>query len=331
MLCQFGAVRYKKHRVLDGIPLNFEFTSTESNTAWHQLALEGSWSGHWMGPFSLDEKILGQMVHYQTAKGIDTVVDYEHASIFADKAPAAGWIKNLEVRKLDDGQSTLWGQIDWTQTAAEHIKAKEYRFLSPTILFNTRDRKSGALTGASLQSVALTNRPFLTELPEVRLNSLGSAFSQYFEEEDSMNEAQYRALCETLGLAASATPDEVLSSCKKNHGLILSAEEMRKGIEQREKEIAEKEKSFAARDAADLVAAAQREGKVTADGTDLHKWAMDVALKNSDIFKSWVASAPKLVSMESPKPAHKETALTEEEDAARKAVGLTVEQWNKER
>lgn len=64
---------------------------------------------------------------------IDLVIDYEHQTDLASKngqiAPAAGWIKSMEVR--DDG---IWGKVEWTAKAAAYLNAKEYRYLSPTFI-----------------------------------------------------------------------------------------------------------------------------------------------------------------------------------------------------
>lgn len=88
--------------------------------------------------------------------GIDLPIDYMHQN---DKppaqggpVPAAGWIKELAAR-----QDGIWGRVEWTARAAEMIGAKEYRFLSPVILF---DPKSSAVL--SLKGAALVHSPALS-------------------------------------------------------------------------------------------------------------------------------------------------------------------------
>ena len=84
------------------------------------------------------------------ANGADLPVDYEHQN---DKPEArlngpvraAGWIKELQAR--DDG---LWGRVEWTAAAAEMIQAKEYRYLSPSILYHPKTREIMRVTGAGL-------------------------------------------------------------------------------------------------------------------------------------------------------------------------------------
>jgi len=49
--------------------------------------------------------------------------------------------------------------------AAEMIRAGQYRFFSPAIDWEARDQETGEPQGATLTSGALTNHPFLEELP----------------------------------------------------------------------------------------------------------------------------------------------------------------------
>ena len=179
------------------------------NTSWQPIALEGSWKGHWMGAFSISKAQLQQMADGIKGSEIDIVVDFEHSTMFSDKAPAAGWIKEAQVRGNE-----LVAQIVWTDTAAKHIREKEYKYLSPVIHWNTRDRQTGADAGTTIQSVALTNVPFLHELPEVRLNKYRVAFvvSQP-EPEEPMDQKQFEALCKVLGMdPKTSTPEQVLTA-----------------------------------------------------------------------------------------------------------------------
>ncbi|RWE48621.1 MAG: hypothetical protein EOS24_34125, partial [Mesorhizobium sp.] len=68
----------------------------------------------------------------QYAGSTDLAIDYDHQTVFGaipgvgGKAPAAGWIKELQAR--DDG---IFGRVEWTAAASAAIKAGEYRYLSP--------------------------------------------------------------------------------------------------------------------------------------------------------------------------------------------------------
>lgn len=92
------------------------------------------------------------MAEYQ-AHGIDLMLDYDHASLGVGIDPAlsgkaAGWF-NLDVRNGE-----LWAvNVRWTPPAAEALRRKEWRFMSPA--FTTDD--AGRVT--SVLNVALTNLP----------------------------------------------------------------------------------------------------------------------------------------------------------------------------
>ena len=84
------------------------------------------------------------------ARRLDLVVDFEHqndtpAARQRGAIPAAGWIKSLQSR--GDG---IWGRVEWTARAAQMIAAKEYRYLSPTILHDRDTFEIRRLQGASL-------------------------------------------------------------------------------------------------------------------------------------------------------------------------------------
>lgn len=70
------------------------------------------------------------------------------AQIFRKLGPAAGWIKELQSRP--DG---IWGRVLWTALLREMIAAKEYRFLSPTILYDAKTREIVGIKGAGLVPV----------------------------------------------------------------------------------------------------------------------------------------------------------------------------------
>src|SRR5258706_10837626 len=54
-------------------------------------------------------------------RGIDPSINYNHNN----EDVASGWVKDGESR--DTG---LWVLVEWTKTAVEKIKAKEYRYFS---------------------------------------------------------------------------------------------------------------------------------------------------------------------------------------------------------
>lgn len=91
--------------------------------------------------------------HFARRK-LDLAIDYEHAQDSeATKdgrpAPAAGWISALEMRS-----GAIWGRVEWTAKAAAMITTREYRFLSPSFLYDEDQNEIVGLLGAGL-----VNRP----------------------------------------------------------------------------------------------------------------------------------------------------------------------------
>ena len=96
-----------------------------------------------------------QVVNRFIEQGTELPVDIEHSTELrapkGEPAPAAGWVHQLEVI---DG--AIWGAVNWNETGRELVGGKQYRYLSPVILYSPGD---GSIRG--LTSVALTNRPNL--------------------------------------------------------------------------------------------------------------------------------------------------------------------------
>ncbi len=105
------------------------------------------------GTFVFDEAAATSVLSEYQAHGIDLMLDYDHASLGTGIDPAlsgkaAGWF-NLEVRGGE-----LWAvNVRWTPPAAEALRRKEWRFMSPA--FSTDD--AGHIT--SVLNVAITNLP----------------------------------------------------------------------------------------------------------------------------------------------------------------------------
>lgn len=131
-----------------------------------KVAICGEWKGHDNGHFKVSLEDLNSMIEHFKKQGIEIVIDYEHQSLKNEKAPAAGWIKELYL----EGES-LMAKAEFNEEARGYIERKQYRYLSPVFEFNTKDNQSGELVRAKLHSVALTNTPFLAELGEIIANA----------------------------------------------------------------------------------------------------------------------------------------------------------------
>ncbi|MFB6364479.1 phage protease [Paenibacillus elgii] len=108
-------------------------------------------------------------------------------------AKAEGWITDI----VQEGEF-LFALADPTNPdIAEMVKTKQYRYASPEYRDNYQDKESGSFKGAVLEALALTNEPFLTQLPESRLLA-DPADTFYLDHEEvyTMKEEQVNQLLE---------------------------------------------------------------------------------------------------------------------------------------
>lgn len=120
----------------------------------------------------MDQQIAASVIA-SSLTGTEILIDYEHQSLHAasngQPVPAAGWFSKLEWR---EGLGLYAQSISWNERAKAMIAAKEYRFISPTFIFND---KTGAVE--RILSVAITNTPALpqlTDLSSVALSTSGA-------------------------------------------------------------------------------------------------------------------------------------------------------------
>ena len=99
--------------------------------------------------FNVDDESFELIRKQFKDRKLDLVIDYEHQTLSDVQAPAGGWIKDLY-----KGEDAIIAKVEWTPKAAEYLKNKEYRYLSPVVLVRKRDQKATAI-----HSVALTNTP----------------------------------------------------------------------------------------------------------------------------------------------------------------------------
>jgi len=172
-----------------------------------QILPLGEWKGHKKGIFKITSDVIKSMMENFTKGGRDRVVDYEHATLTGQEAPAAGWIKEL----IDGGTKGLLAKVAWNDKAKEYIKKKEYRFLSPVFSMNRKDKKTGEDTGPYLHSVALTNDPFLDGIMPL-VNKSFVNISKIEESINLPNKEDWKMLnkiTELLKLKDTATEEEI--------------------------------------------------------------------------------------------------------------------------
>ena len=153
------------------------------------------------GDFEVDEESFKAMKAQMQQHGVDIVIDYEHQTLKDIQAPAGGWIKELV---LQDG--AIAAKVEWTDTARQYLKNKEYRYLSPVVLVGKDNRAT------MLHSAALTNTPAIDGMFPI-INSLG--LEDYGDSDNkeggnnTMNEL-LKKIAALLGLGEEATEEEVM-------------------------------------------------------------------------------------------------------------------------
>lgn len=143
-----------------------------SRRSWNQLVRTGQFHSNRYGKFSITKADLSQMLanfkDVTPQAPTELPIDYDHLSMDPKKPGdgiAAGWMKQLELR--EDGDE-LWAEIEWTETGADRVERKEYRFVSPSFVKDHK-HKDGRKIGTTLLAAAITNHPFLEGMQALSL------------------------------------------------------------------------------------------------------------------------------------------------------------------
>ena len=147
------------------------------------------------------------IVDYFTVRGVDLPFDVEHATELkapqGEPAPAAAWIKGLEVRE----GGAVYGRIEWTPKGRDMVMNREYRYYSPVFIY-----EKSTLNIRGLTSVGLTNKPNLF------ITALNHEHNQ--KEDPTMDLKQLLA---ALGLPETATFAMALNHISKVQGDLATA------------------------------------------------------------------------------------------------------------
>ena len=155
--------------------LRGEFEGTEETPAsWVQCAKQGVFFSPKYKKFEITDQTYSELTQNFDE---EVNVDYDHFSTVPlekrptpDAGKAAGWVKKLQVRGKE-----LWAFVEWTKQAAQQIKNKEWKYISPTFQPNAMatEGESPKAIGAKLFALGLTNQPFLKGMAAVELSRLG--------------------------------------------------------------------------------------------------------------------------------------------------------------
>lgn len=277
------------------------------------------------GDFNVDEESFELIRKQFKDRKLDLVIDYEHQTLSDVQAPAGGWIKELY-----KGEDAIIAKVEWTAKAAEYLKNKEYRYLSPVVLVRKRDQKATAI-----HSVALTNMPAIDGMFAL-VNSLDIE-----DISEGGNIMDLKELAKALGLQETATEEEIkkavedaakaaeklkemeekkpedktgeggkpqevaevvanstilsmlgLKEGAKTEDVAASIMALKTGTPDTQAELLALKQRMQERDADEEVQKALKAGKITAAQTG---WAKSYALKDMDGFKGFVEKAPVVV------------------------------------
>lgn len=263
------------------------------------------------------------------------VVDYEHQTQLAAQngqpAPAAGWITSLE---WEEGRG-LFAGVDWTDKARTHIRAGEYRYISPVFAF---DRQSGAVL--RLICAALTNHP--------ALDGMDAASATFTYEEPPMKQILAalglpETADEAAALAALTTLRQERDSAKaqaeaapdpQKFVAMATFSAVQKEAAQLRDELTKLKNEAQAAALKDDIEAALKDGRLTAATKG---WAESLAKTAPDALKAFLATQPPVQALTGTQtggrtPAGDKpgtAALTDEEQYVCDQLGMTAEEYRK--
>lgn len=196
---------------------------------WIQIAK----CGHFVvGDRSFDvtpETLRSVAANFKATQNKRIPIDFEHASVEEPSqgnipqvgVPAQGWVLDVDARA--DG--TLWGYVELLPLALSYVKGKQYKYISPVIWFNARDRNTGKPIGAWLDSIALTNKPRMDGMmPLAAKNIRGMAMTPPHEAMPRIKAA--------LGLHPLASMAECSDTVGKLRAMCMSAADSGKSIDE---------------------------------------------------------------------------------------------------
>lgn len=237
-----------------------------------KVAVIGKWKGHSAGAFEISQADLEQMIENFKNRGLSIPIDYEHESLENRKAPAIGWVDELYIK-----DNALYALPKWNDEARELIKNKQYKYISPVFVFNSKDAVSGKGIGTTLQSIALTNTPFLTELGEI------SCKENQFNKGDKMSQ---NAKVPNSDGQTNELQEKLAELEAQNAELVKENEELKTKVAELEAKISELE----GENAEELVENSIKQGLVA---NSQKPWALNYAKSNRAGFKEYLNTLSK--------------------------------------
>lgn len=228
------------------------------------------------GDFLVDNESFQSIRCKFSERQLQIPIDYEHQTLKDMQAPAAGWIGDIVLKS--DG---IYGAVDWTERAAEYLKNREYRYLSPVVLTQGKERRVVAL-----HSAALTNTPAINAMTPIACSDKPSRDGDGTDQEEagSSEKSTLEALAVLLQLDPSATIEDIYRAVA---ALLEGQEALKLKADACQFEVVRMK-------ADDVVEVALKDGKVLPFQRD---WAFQSAMNDLDGFTLWLKGAPQVVPM----------------------------------
>jgi phage I-like protein len=276
----------------------------------------------------------------------ELMVDYDHQGHFSavegvgGTARAAGWVEEMEARA--DG---IWARIAWTDAASAAIKSREYRYLSPLFTTDAKNRVDELLNIAlvnmpALDLTAIAARTQETDMKKIAL-LLGLAESA---DETAISEAITALKAASAGIAivaaAAGVKDETdikviaaaIESGKVKTGAVSDAEvtALRAENAANATALAALQKDRATEKATAFVDDAIKRGVVNVKPMrdhyiKRHALSAEAALEVETEINAFVIVAGSGLTIVPPKPADGSVALSAEQKAVNRMLGLKDE------
>ena len=315
-----------------------------------QLLPLGNYTGRdGRGPYQVRDPEQIIQMSKAVAGRMDLVIDYDHQGETAkDKSgpvPAAGWIKDLEVR--EDG---IYGKVEWTQAAQELLNNKEYRYISP-VFYHDKQGVVKRIVGAGLTNTPNLETKAVASQQGTQSMELNKLLAKMFGLPEDATDEQITAHAQQL-----VDDDKAVKATQSEIGKLVGAEEdgdlvkaVQSALDQKSTDSVDLSKyvpiaSFKALQSqvADLsgkldgqgldakLAQAQKDGKLLPHMVD---WAKSLHAQNPQALDDFLETAPVMAPIKKDTVSEgepgKKTGLTDDEKAVAHQLGMTEEQMLK--
>lgn len=173
------------------------------------ISVEGKWKVRPQQVVTAERH--AEMLEAFNAEGRPLLFDYDHMNLFSGDSKAAGWGTNMRI--VGD---KLFVDFEGTPDGINAIKNHEYMYLSPVYQFYRTDSVTGKKINTwRMHSVALTNTPFMTELPKITTNTEDVTGGNMDPELLALLEKQFGVKGEAAVNAKLAEMDELRANNEK--------------------------------------------------------------------------------------------------------------------